>query len=253
MLSLVSTLTVALVLAIAALVVLASSAAAHRAGYDRAASRRLARAVALGMLGWLAVVALLSVSGVLADFEARPPRLMLVVVGAFGLFFTATRTRTFARLIAATPFSWPVALQSMRVPIELGLWGLFQAGRLPIHLTFEGRNFDVLVGASAPVVAIALSRGWLGWRGAVVWNVLSLGLLANIVGMAITSVPGPLHLPWPGVPNTVVAEFPFAWLPGFLVPMALFLHVTSLRQLLGRRSLATKPDAPGLPFGRRAR
>jgi hypothetical protein len=64
----------------------------------------------------------------------------------------------------------------------------------------------------------------------------SLGLLANVVGMAITTLPGPLHHAWPGVSNVIAAELPFIFLPGFLVPVALFGHVLSLRQLLARRS-----------------
>ena len=31
--------------------------------------------------------------------------------------------------------------------------------------------------------------------------------------------------------NTFVASWPYVWLPGFLVPTALFLHVISLRKL----------------------
>ena len=236
MLVLVASLSVVLVLVVAGFISLAVLAAARRAGEDRARARGLAIRVAAALGAWLALIGALGASGALSSFDARPPRLMLVPLGAVVGLVILTRTATYRRLLEVASPSWPIAIQAMRVPIELGLWALFAAGRLPVHLTFEGRNVDVLVGLTAPVVAVALSRGWIGARAAALWNVASLGALANIVFMAITSLPGPLHLPWPGVPNTVVAEFPFVWLPGFLVPVALFGHVASLRQLLpGRR------------------
>lgn len=207
--------------------------AAVRADHSSADARALALRVAAGIATWLALLAALARSGVLADFEARPPRMFFVLGGALALFAYATTRPGVARLLAASPRSWLVGLQSMRVPIELGLFGLYAAGRLPKHLTLEGRNFDLLVGLSAPLVALAVSRGLLGRRGLLAWHAASLALLANVVGMAITTMPGPLHLAWPGVSNTIIAEWPFVWLPGFLVPVALFGHVLSLRQLPG--------------------
>ncbi len=205
--------------------------AAVRAGQSPGDARALTFRVGLGIGAWLGLLALVARSGALANFEARPPRMFFVLGGALALFTYATTRPVVARLLEAAPRAWLVGLQSMRVPIELGLFGLYAAGRLPRHLTLEGRNFDVLVGLSAPLVALALSRGRLGRRGLVAWHVASLALLVNIVGMAITTMPGPLHLAWPGVSNTIIAEWPFVWLPGFLVPVALFGHVLSLRQL----------------------
>ena len=226
--------------AVVSLVVVAVRSSARRAGLPVADVGRVTRTVALSLAGWLGLLAVGAGTGFLSNFDARPPRMMLVLLGSIALFVAALRTPTLSRLLAATPRTWPIAVQAMRVPIELGLWSLFLEGRMPEHMTFEGRNLDVLVGLTAPLVAVSLARGWIGARGAIAWNVASLCLLANVVGMAITTMPGPLHLAWPGVSNVVVAELPFVFLPGLLVPVALFGHVLSLRQLLGRR--ATRPE-----------
>lgn len=244
MVEIVSALAVVTVGVVASLILAGVRSAALRSGHSPGGARRITLVGAVGIAGWLGLVAVGSLTGVLTDFSARPPRMLLVLAGSAALFTAATRTRTFGRLLASTPRHWPIALQSMRVPIELGLWSLFVAGRLPVHMTFEGRNFDVVVGLSAPIVALALARGWLGVRGAVVWNLLGLGLLVNIVGMAVTTMPGPLQLAWPGPSNVIVAQFPFVWLPAFLVPVALFGHVISLRQLLARRARPTGDAAP---------
>jgi len=239
----VSVFLIMIVFAVVIAIVLGVRAAARRAAMSEADAGAVVRRAIVFFVAWLGTTAVVAASGALREFDARPPRLIIVVVGSFALLTITTRTAAFEKLLAATPPSWPVALMTMRIPIEIGLWGLFVSGQLPVHLTFEGRNFDVLVGASAPFVAWALARGKLGRLGLVAWNVASLGLLANIVGMAVTTIPGPLHLNWPGVSNTVVADFPWVWLPTFLVPVALFGHVASLRQVLAGRVSSSRAPA----------
>lgn len=232
MLRLVTLGTVLLAVALVSTIVLATRTAAERAGFSAAARREACVRVGLGASAWLALTAVVASSGALSDFDARPPRLLVVVVLATSLFAVATVNKTASRLLAAAPLHWPIAIQTMRVVIELGLHSLFSLGELPVHLTFEGRNFDIVVGLTAPFVALGVARGLIGRRGAIAWNVASLGLLANIVGTSATTLPGPLHLDWPGVSNAIMTTPPFVWLPAFFVPVALFGHVLSLRQLL---------------------
>lgn len=199
------------------LVVLVVAALLARAGGPR---------LGLGIASWGAVALLVAASGVLTFDPARPPRLFLVVGTAMILVVVAARSR----LLGASPPWWPVALQTMRVPIELVLFLLHREGRLPEVMTFEGRNFDILVGLTAPLVAWGIAQGRVGRGLLVPWNAVGLALLANIVILAITAMPGPLHHPWPGPANTIVAEPPWVLLPAFLVPVALLLHVVSLGQ-----------------------
>jgi hypothetical protein len=240
---------VGLVLLVALLIVLAVRGAARRAGFTASDVKAVTLRAAVLFPMWLGVTTVVAASGVLLKFDARPPPLMLLVAGSLVFFTLMTRGPTVRRLLDAAPHWWAIAIHSMRVPVELGLWSLFVAGRMPMHLTFEGRNFDVLVGITAPFVALGLARGYLGRRAALVWNIGSLALLANIVGMAITTVPGPLRLAWPGAPTTIPVEWPFVWLPTFLVPVALFGHILSLRQLLvargGDRERSGRPSVVG--------
>ncbi len=206
----------------------------RRAGLGLASRRRLSVGVAAALALWLGGVAALARSGVLEVWTARPPRLFLVPLTAFAVLLVLTRTATFRALLAATPPAWPLGLQTFRVGVELLLWALHLGGLVPVQMTFEGRNFDVVVGALAPVIALAVAARRLGPRWVLAWNVGGLLMLVNVVGTALTSLPGPLHLDWPGAPLTEIARWPMVWIPGFLVPLAVFLHVVSIRQTLAR-------------------
>jgi hypothetical protein len=214
-------LSVVLVLSVAVLIISAVHARAPA----------LTKKAILFVAGWLALTTIAGASGVLSNWEARPPRMMILIGASIITFTFATRGEAFRKLLQATPSHWIVGLMTVRIPIELGLWALHREGHVPQHFTFEGRNFDMLAGLTAPFVAYALARGWLSRRGLLIWNVVSLGLLTNIVGMAITTLPGPLQLSWPGPVPTIVATWPFVWLPSFLVPVALFGHILVFRQL----------------------
>lgn len=213
---------VALSLLLALVLCLGVRAAAVRAGSPGS----LPMVVAAALAAWLLLTALLARSGALAVGGDGPPRILVVPLTAFAAVVLITRRAGFRRLVAQTPLAWVVGLQGFRVGVELLLYGLHVDGRAPVQLTFEGRNFDILAGLTAPLVAWALasSHRWaraLAW----VWNVISAALLANIIFTAATSVPGPLFLDWQGGAFTAVTTWPVVWIPGFLAPVAVFLHV----------------------------
>jgi hypothetical protein len=193
-------------------------------------SRASAWKLGLGLGVWLAVTAVLAVSGVFEHWEARPPRLFLLPATALVSMVLLSRTRALREVLTATPPTWLLLVQGYRVPVELILFALFTAGRAPVQITFEGRNFDILVGLTAPVMAWLVHRARVSPAVVVAWNVLGFGVLLNTIGVVATSLPGPLRADWPGAPLTVVATWPMVWLPAFLAPLALFLHVNSLRQ-----------------------
>jgi hypothetical protein len=95
-------------------------------------------------------------------------------------------------------------------------------------MTFEGRNFDVLVGVTALPVAVLVART-AHRRLATVWHLASLGLLLNIVITAVLSTPGPLQVFTAEPANRIIGDFPYVWLPAFLVPVALVSHIIGLR------------------------
>jgi hypothetical protein len=119
--------------------------------------------------------------------------------------------------------------------MELILWQLFVAGSLPVIMTFEGRNVDILVGLTAPLVAwLCFGRRKWSPRVALWWNVAGILILLNVVLHAQLAAPTPYQRIVTSPPPTLIAELPWIWLPAFLVPLAWALHALSIRQLLRR-------------------
>jgi hypothetical protein len=182
------------------------------------------------------VTAAIAESGVLDVWSAVPPRwpfLPLTALAGFALFGW-----TFRRVLVEVPPWQPVALQSFRVAVELAFWQLHAEGLAPAQVTFEGRNFDALVGLTAPLVAVGIATGWIGRRLTITWNLFGLALLFNAIGTVATSAPGPLPLGWSGEPFAAIASWPVLWIPALLAPAAIFLHVVSITQALSREDKA---------------
>jgi hypothetical protein len=185
--------------------------------------------------GWLLLTAVAAWNGLLADFTRIPPRIMIPPVLALLSIIGWSFSRGAKRLRAVAPETWFVEFQTFRVVMEGVLWLLWSAGIIPVQMSFEGRNFDIVVGCTAPIVAYYCFRKRV-WspRVAIVWNIVSVGLLLNIVIISALSSPTFLRTFVNEPANTMIAYFPFIWLPAFVVPVAFAGHIFSLRQLLER-------------------
>lgn len=188
---------------------------------------------AVVMAGWMITSALIALNGTLFDFTSTPPKLMLIILPpVLAISYLSSSTRVNA-LIREIPSSWLVYIQSFRILVEVFLWMLFARNIIPVQMTFEGLNYDILIGLSAPLVAYyALSQNKWPRIVAVLWNFSGLLLVTNIFLVAFLSTPGPMRQFFNEPPNTIVAYFPFVWLPAFIVPFAYFMHILSIKQIV---------------------
>ena len=199
------------------------------ASASRVRTATIALLIAAGL--WFVFTGTAAHHGFFSDFAARPPRLLLaLVLPAVALLVACLVSRSLGEVLSNTPIAWLIYLQTFRVLVELILWQGYRLGVIPVQMTFEGRNFDILLGISAPLV------GWLWSRTqkryvAIVWNCIGLLLLLNIVLVAILSMPTAFRVFTEGTANTLLTQFPFIYLPAVLVPVAYTAHVLSLRQL----------------------
>jgi len=229
----VSLLFVATVAGMLVLVLWGAARAAHRVG-PRAVSG--VRVAGIALVGWLALTGMLADRGFFDDFQSMPPRMLIAIGLPLVTLLALASSRRLEPLLAALPPAWPVAAQAFRIPVEIVLWQLAVAGVIPDLLSFTGRNWDIAVGLTAPVVTYAcfVRRAWPA-RVAVWWNWAGIVILLNVVVHAQLSAPTPWRMFDTDPPTTFIADWPFIWLPAFLVPLAWLLHAVSLRQLRSRR------------------
>lgn len=193
--------------------------------------RHHAITVLAAIMIWLTLQGFLSFMGVYStDLDLLPPKIV-----AFGILpavvgiLIAFNTRNGRAIIDTLPLINLTYIHVVRLPVELVLYWLFLRGSIPVLMTFNGLNFDIVIGISAPFIAyFANGRPKvLLW-----WNFVSLLFLANIVLIALLSAPTPLQQLAFNQPNIAVLYFPFSWLPTFIVPVILFSHLASIRILL---------------------
>jgi hypothetical protein len=184
---------------------------------------------------WLIVQASLASYGIYYNkLESIPPKIMIYGILPAGLFiltfFVFKKGRKF---IDSLPMRTLTFLHIIRIPVEIGLFLLFTYGAVPKLMTFEGLNFDVLSGITAPLVAyFGFTNGQINHKILLTWNLLCLALLINVVVIGVFSAPTPMQQFAFDQPNTALLNFPYCWLPTFIVPVVLFSHLVSLRRLL---------------------
>jgi hypothetical protein len=162
-----------------------------------------------------------------------PPRLMFQLLPALILIivlFVTTRGRNF---IDGLDMKQLVLLHTIRIPVEIVLYGLFMAKTIPQIMTFEGRNFDILAGLTAPLIYyFGFVKKNMSKKIILAWNLISLGLLINIILIALLSSVSPLQQFAFTENNIALGYFPFNWLPGLVVPIVLLSQLAGIRQLI---------------------
>jgi hypothetical protein len=125
-----------------------------------------------------------------------------------------------------------MAIHSLRLPIELVLYQLFVLKLVPQIMTFEGYNFDIVMGVSALFIFLYQfsTKRKPSVRFFLVWNVIGLFFLITIVGIALLSAPLPMQKFAFNQPNIAVLKFPFIFLPAYLVPVVFLSHLLSIKK-----------------------
>ena len=210
------------VLGVLALSVLAVRAVAQRAGQ---ADDLWTMRAATGAVLWLVATGLASLSDALQSFSLPFFTGLMILTG--GLAFS----RMGAALMVAVGPVGLIGFQFFRVPVAMFLRGMFQAGQVPLQMTYEGLNFDIFAGLTAPAMA------WLVWRGKVgsyaiwAWNAVGLVLLAEAIVIAALSMPTEFRVFTNEPASTFATYAPYIWLPTVLAPAALLGHLLVLRWL----------------------
>jgi hypothetical protein len=182
---------------------------------------------------WIFFQAIFALGGFYQNTQSVPPRLFTFAVLPALLLIAALFIFARKSFIEPLPLKILTLLHVIRIPVELVLHQLYEHKMIPQIMTYEGWNFDILSGITAPIVF------WLAFRGGktnrallIAWNVAALLLLINIVSIAIMSVASPVQKLAFEQPNRAILYFPFIWLAAIVVPIVLFSHLASLWKMV---------------------
>lgn len=182
---------------------------------------------------WLGIQAYVSMSGTYTNNpNSFPPKIVLMGILPMTVLIISVliipKTR---KIIDSLSISNLTYLHLVRIPVEIALYWLYLQKAIPEIMTFEGRNFDILAGITAPIMVYLYKKG-MNPKLLIGWNIISMLLLLNIVFTAIFSTETPLQKFGFEQPNIAIIHFPFSWLATFIVPAVLFSHLASLRILI---------------------
>jgi hypothetical protein len=202
------------------------------AGLGRRSATLLAGIAALAQAGWLAATAVLA-SMHLYSFEPGEtiPWIGVGLAVPLVLGVLAQRLRPVAASLGAagTP-ALLAATQFFRIE-GFAFLALLAMDRLPPAFALPAGIGDVLVGLLAPLVAYALWKRPQRRALGVAFNILGMADLMVAVSLGVLLAPGPLQTIITQPTTQIMLLLPMALIPTFAVPLAIVLHIASLRLL----------------------
>lgn len=190
--------------------------------------------------GWIAFQSGMGLAGFYTVTAPGPPRfplLLLPPILTIVLVMSTTRGRAF---IDSLDIRALTLFHLVRLPVEIVLLWLFMHRAVPELMTYEGRNFDIFSGLTAPLVYyFGFVKNQPNKPLLLVWNFVCLALVVNIAVNGLLSAPTLFQQFAFDQPNIAIGYFPFNLLPSCLVPLVVLAHLAAIQQLLSKKLLPT--------------
>lgn len=191
---------------------------------------------------WMAGTWIAASTGVIGQWDRTPPPLAFLATGIVALAGLLAWSSLGRRLVETVPLWALVLVQAFRLPLEIAMHTMYERGVMPVQMSYSGRNFDIITGGAALVVAY-MARSPHARPVVYAWNVMGLLLVINVATLGILSTPrfryfGDAHL------NTWIADAPFVWLPAVMVLAAVAGHLLIFRALSSSRNRTERADPP---------
>src|SRR5262245_22129286 len=118
-------------------------AAWKRAGEPPARAWRAAALITAAAGVWMAVAWEVASFGVLRQWNATPPPLVILMFTMFLIALRLAFSTVGARLARYIPLWALVGVQGFRYPLELSMHSMAEQGIMPVQMSYSGRNFDI--------------------------------------------------------------------------------------------------------------
>lgn len=195
--------------------------------------QRLRKNASLLLFIWVSYVIAMTFTGILDNLAMPPKAPIFIIIPAFIIAFISTTRKGFQSVLDNTPKHVPILIQSFRIIVELLIYGAFIDGFFPERVTFEGLNYDILMGIIALPVGFLVLKGIAKRTAMLVFNIVGLMVL-GLTGYAfVTSFYFSDFVSASG--EIALVKPPFILLPGVLLPFAIFYHIVSIKQNLRSR------------------
>lgn len=194
----------------------------------------------------IVIIILGGIQSILAYFnfyqktDTIPPRVLLVLLPAslliiYGLLAKQNKWVGTKRNVLTNTLSHVI-----RIPVEIVLYHLFIHKMVPELMTFEGRNFDILVGISALLISLFIYTKKITTKGLIIWNLIGLFFVLFILVNGLLSAEFTFQQFGFEQPNKALLYFPYILLPAVVVPIVIYTHlseITRLKRLLNNKNL----------------
>ncbi|MCE6988248.1 hypothetical protein [Dyadobacter sp. CY323] len=182
---------------------------------------------------WILVQSAVSSTGFYTDTGPVVPRMLFMVVPPVVLIAWLFLARPGKVLLDQMDMHLLTVIHVVRAPFEVILYWLYISKVVPQEMTFGGGNPDILSGLTAPAIYYwGLLKGKVRWQLLVLWNLVSLGLLLNVILRSILSAPLFFQTIGFEQPNVAVLHFPFVFWPGAVAPIIVCSHLIVIRNLV---------------------
>lgn len=185
----------------------------------------------IGAVLWTAFVSTLGWSGFFQDLHSMPPKIFIGIFPIVLLIIVLFNTRRGRAFIDGLDLEQITYANVIRVPVEITLAMLAHQGAISTWQTFEGANFDIIAGLTAPIVAyLFFTKKMLSRSGFLVWNIVCLLLLITIIVISVLALPTDFQQIGFEQPNRAIIHFPYNLLPMVIVPFVFFGHLVAIRR-----------------------
>lgn len=181
---------------------------------------------------WSALHSILAYSGFYKVTDSIPPRFGLVLIPAVLIIIYGLLPKQQKWIFEKRNTKISTFLHVVRLPVELVLYALFIHKMVPELMTFEGRNYDILMGITAPIMGWLLLKNIVTKYILLLWNMIGLVLVLFILVNGILSAELPFQQFGFDQPNRGVMYFPFILLPATVVPIVIWTHLSDSIKLI---------------------
>ena len=191
------------------------------------------RFLIVGLLLWHTYIYLIASSGFIYTLSFPPRFVLTMIIPSFiftGVFILRNRKNAW---ILNLPTRQLFLFQSFRILVEFLFVASVSVGILHKEASIEGYNYDMAYALIVPVIGfIAFYGKNQNLKLVRFWNYVGLVVLASVIFVFMTSIYRPeiYGASSPLLPLKATT-YPYVLVAGFLMPVAVFIHVLSIAQL----------------------